>query len=419
MSRPLPTPRQLDFQDWEFGVFLHFGIRTFYEGHRDWDGKPMAADHFLPADLNCDQWAAVTAAAGAKYMVLTAKHHDGFANWPSKHTDFSVVSSPWKGGQGDVIREYTDACRRHGLGVGIYYSPADSVANSRKGQRDYDEYFISQVGELLTGYGQIDMLWFDGCGSEGHTYDWPRIMREIRRMQPGIRIFNMGGDPDYRWVGNEAGLAPSPCYNAVKALDFSIQTSEREELAGGRRWLPAECDCRMREHNWFYSDADIHTVKSLEELMGLYYYSVGRGANLLLNIGPDRRGHLPGPDVARLLEFGAEIRRRFGAPLAQLSEFKREGEVWTYTSERAFLVDHLSVQEEIAAGEAVEAFAVKVLPYPHGKPLTVYEGRTIGHKAICRFPAVRTKQVLLEIVRAEGPVSLRALTLHNTSGISI
>jgi len=415
VTRPLPTPRQLQYQDWEFGIFLHFGIRTFYEGHRDWDGKPMSPAQFLPSALDCNQWVSVAKQAGAKYMVLTAKHHDGFANWPSAYTDFSVAGSSWDCGKGDVIRHFTDACHAQDMKVGLYYSPADANAPTYSDPKAYDDYFINQIGEILTGYGDIDIIWFDGCGSEGHEYDWKRIVAEIRRMQPSVLIFSLG-DPDFRWVGNESGIAPAPCPNTVDAQPFSILSEGEEKLPDeGFRWLPAECDCRMRDVNWFYSDQDEDTVKSLEELMGLYYYSVGRGANLLINIGPDRRGLLPDADAERLLQFGAEVRRRFSSPLAQLDACRREGDTWIAAFDPATNVDHVVVQEALEHGEHVRRFAIDVLPFPYGKPITVYEGRTVGHKAICRFPLVRAKEVHLRVVEADGAVTLRSLELFDTT----
>ncbi len=409
MSAVVPTKRQMEYQDWEFGIFLHFGIRTFYEGHRDWDGKPMTPEAFAPTALDCNQWVKTAKRAGAKYMVLTAKHHDGFANWPSHYTDFSVAHSPWKEGQGDVIRDYTEACRRHGMGVGLYYSPRDWASTVYEDPKAYDDYFVAQVSEILTGYGKVDILWFDGCGSEGHQYDWPRITREIRRMQPEILLFHMG-DPDFRWVGNESGIAPVPCWNAVDAAPFSVLSEGEEPVADGAlRWLPAECDCRMRDHNWFYSDQDEHTVKSIEELMGLYYYSVGRGCNLLINIGPDRRGLLPDADARRLLQFGREIRRRFSEPLAGLADCRQDGNAWIWEPAEAVLLDHVVAQEDLAEGEHVRRFRVQISPYPYGGAITVHEGLSMGHKAICPFPLVRAKSVRVEILEADGEPRLRTL----------
>ena len=206
-DRIRPSARQLEFQQWERGIFLHFGLRTFYEGYKDFDTRGMDPAKFNPTALDCDQWVTTAKQAGFNYMVMTAKHHDGFAVWPSKTTEFSVAASAWKDGQGDVVREFIEACRRHDVHPGLYYSPFDAACPVFGDEKAYDDFFITQISEILEPYGPIDVLWFDGCGSEGHTYDWPRIVGEIRRMQPGVLIFNMG-DPDIRWIGNEHGYAP-------------------------------------------------------------------------------------------------------------------------------------------------------------------------------------------------------------------
>ncbi len=406
-----PTARQLEYQGWEFGLFLHFGIRTFYEGHKDWDGNEMPPSAFNPIKLDCEQWIRTAKEAGMNYAVFVAKHHDGFANWPSKYTDYSVASAPWKYGKGDVVKEYVDACRKYGMKVGLYYSPADASSSKiRRSHKEYDDYFIGQISELLIGYGDIDILWFDGCGSEGHEYDWKRITGEIRRMQPGLLIFNMG-DPDFRWVGNEAGIAPRPCWNVVDSVPFSVKTDTKDRFDDrGYMWLPAECDCMMRDH-WFYSEQDGHTVKSLRQLMGLYYYSVGRGANLLLNIGPDRNGLLPEKDAKRLLAFGQEIKRRFTNPIAGLSSFTLK-EAWlVYTPETAVLIDHVVMKEVLEHGESVRSFNIKVVPHPYGDPITVYEGKNIGHKAICPFPPIKAIKVMIEIAESDGDWKLNHVEL--------
>lgn len=378
---------QLEFLNWEFGVFFHFGIRTFNEGHRDWDMKPMELDSFNPSNLDCDEWLKAVSEAGATYAILVCKHHDGFANWPSAYTEYSVKNTPWKDGKGDVVREYVDACRKYGVKVGLYYSPAQ-FGSADMISTDYDDYFINQIRELLTGYGKIDYLWFDGNGSENHQYDTDRIVAEIRKCQPEILIFNMW-DPDTKWVGNESGVAHSPNKLTVGALDFSIN-KDIQDLLDEPLFLPTECDCRMRLSNWFYSDNDVQTVKSLDELMGLYYYSVGRGSNLLLNIGPNREGKLPKEDKEALLKFGAQIRKDFGASLAVQTE--AEEKKLTLTMEHQ-LVNHVVLTEKIDPNCEIENFEVKVYPYSYGMPITVFRGTTIGHKAICPFPTIRTDRV--------------------------
>ncbi|MDR3707335.1 MAG: alpha-L-fucosidase [Capsulimonadaceae bacterium] len=409
----IPTVRQLEYQDWEFGIFVHFGVRTFNEGHRDWDGKPMDAKTFNPSELDCDQWARTAVDAGAKYMVLTAKHHDGFANWPSKYTDFSVARSPWRNGKGDVVRDYVDACRRHGLKVGLYYSPADASGSNYADPKAYDDYFIGQISEILEPYGKIDILWFDGCGSEGHNYDWPRITSAIRQMQPEILIFNMG-DPNFRWIGNEAGIGPWPLWNTVDSLDFSVNTTEKEKLASGPIWLSAESDCMMRDVNWFYSDQDEHTVKTVSELLGIYYRTVGRGANLLMNIGPDRRGVFPDLDSARIKGLAAELRRRFAKPIVTLADAEVSSDCVSWTFPGTTRLDHVIVQEDLTAGEHIRRFAIEVEGFPHSAPIPVWEGRNVGHKAICAFPLIRAKKVHVRILEADGAWTLRDAALYQT-----
>lgn len=406
MKTVKPTKKQLEYQDWEFGIFIHFGIRTFYEGHRDWDNKPMFASEFNPVSLDCNQWTETAKKAGANYMVLVAKHHDGFALWPSKYTDFSVASSPWKNGKGDVVKEFIEACHKNDIRPGLYYSPAEWGNPKFDNPEAYDEHFISQISEILTGYGKIDVLWFDGCGSEGHAYNWGKIIKEIRKMQPDILIFNMG-DPDFRWVGNEAGIAPWPCWNTVDKLDFSIKTDEKEKISSSQ-WLPAECDCRIREKNWFYEDADEHTVKSVLELMGLYYLSVGRGANLLLNIGPDRRGLFPEKDKNRLMEFGDEIRRRFGTPVP-VKNSENKDNLWTFNFNEKTLVNHAVIQEDLIKGEHAIRFKIKMLI--GRQEIILFEGHNIGHKSICEFPTVKTDKLIIE-VKSQGKFSLRSASFY-------
>ncbi len=412
----LPTARQLAYQDWEFGLFLHFGIRTFYEGYVDWDGRPMSAAHFAPSALDCDQWVRTAKAAGMRYAVLTAKHHDGFANWPTQWTAFSVASSPWKGGQGDLIAEYVQACRRHDVRVGLYYSPAD-WHHPYEDPRAYNDYLAGQLTELCRDYGPLDILWFDGCGSEDREYDWPRLMRVVRELQPQVLVFNMG-EPDFRWVGNEAGLAPLPCWNTVDRDGQPVAPDQREGQGAGLCWLPAECDCRMRARNWFYSDQDVDTVKSLEELLGLYHYSVGRGCNLLLNVGPDRRGLLPEPDAVRLRELGQALAERYAAPLLGIASFERDGEGWTARFEQPQAIERMVVQEEIRDGEHIQGFSVEVLLGRSGGPsIIVHKGENVGHKAICSFPPVSASGVRFRVLRSAGDVSLRALDVYRAGTV--
>lgn len=410
-QRIKPTARQLAFQEWEFGLFIHFGLRTFYEGYVDFDKRPMSPTEFNPTNLDCGQWVNTAKQAGMEYAVLTAKHHDGFSNWPSKYTDFSVAQSPWKDGKGDVVQEFVKACHNHNIKPGIYYSPYDGAVDfySNKDAKEYDDYFINQITELLTNYGDIEVLWFDGAGSEGHEYDWKRIIATVRSLQPNILIFNIA-DPDFRWVGNEDGIAPIPCWNLVDGIEFSVYDNEQEKLEE-HLWLPAECDVQMRE-NWFYSENDEHTVKSLEELMGIYYHSVGRGANLLLNIGPNREGLFPKIDEKRLLEFGHEVRKRFYEPLATIKDCEFQGGKWIYQAKEPHLLDHIVVQEDLKNGESVKRFKITIITAKTQRPFTIYEGINIGNKAIIRIPPVKVKGVILEITKSNGEPIIKELSFH-------
>lgn len=389
--------KQLEFLDWELGVFFHFGIRTFYEGHKDWDMKEMPLEVFNPIELDCRQWIATAKAGGAKYAILVCKHHDGFANWPSAYTDYSVKNTPWKAGKGDVVQDFTAACREYDLKVGLYYSPAQ-FGSKLTSAKEYDDYFVNQITELLGNYGKIDYLWFDGCGSEGHEYDTKRIIGEIRRLQPEILIFNMW-DPDIRWIGNEAGIAPMPNYNVVSALDFSVLTKEKVNLEE-KMFLPAECDCRIRRDNWFYSDFDTDTLKTVDELMGLYYYSVGRGANLLINIAPDRRGLLPETDAQRFVDFGNEIRRTFSNKIACFNDFKQnsmENNVYSVVFNDVTCINLVVLEEDMSNGEQIEEFSVYAYPYPYGDKILIYKGFTVGHKHICKFQSISARKIEIVI----------------------
>jgi alpha-L-fucosidase len=393
MPNPRPTEKQLKFMDWELGVFFHFGIRTFYEGHKDWDNKPMPLEGFNPTGLDCGAWIKTVKAAGAKYAILVCKHHDGFANWPSKYTEYAVHNTPWKNGKGDVVREFTDACREHGVGVGLYYSPAQWDNKKTLTSEEYNGYFIAQLSELLVNYGKIDYLWLDGCGSENFTFEPDRIVAEIRRLQPDICLFHMFS-PDTRWAGNEAGYAYVDNTAAVSGVispdvDF-----------GEKRFLPVECPCMMRDVNWFYSEYDVCAVKSVEELTGMYYHSVGNGANLLINIGPDRRGLLPETDSGRLIEFGDEIKRRFANPLPAEYIPSNDGCLIKLQGER--LINHVVLREDLTDGEKIKSFDVYAKGGRIYNKVMIYSGKYVGHKRIVTFAPVRASEVVITVDAEAG-----------------
>ena len=407
------SEKKLEFLDWEFGVFFHFGIRSFFPGHKDWDGKEMPMEAFNPTELDCESWLRTAKAGGATYAILTCKHHDGFALWPTKYSKYSVAGSRWKDGKGDVVREFVDACRKAGLKVGLYYSPAQwgTYAISFENEEEYDDYFINQIRELLTGYGKIDYLWFDGCGSEGHTYDKARIVKAINEYQPDILTFC---DPEWcpgvRWIGNEDGYASLDNPLDVSSTDFS-ELSTEEQILSSTMFLPAECDCKIR-NTWFY-DNNEETLKSVDELFGMYEMSVGHGSNFLLNIGPDNRGLLPEADTERFLALGERIRTSYGHPL-NFSAPVKEGDTYIIAHKETddptwemAIENHLSntlvISEDLADGQKISSFSVYAyLPYYKNKKIQVFEGKTIGHKVFCKFSPLRASKYELVINTSDG-----------------
>ena len=423
MAKLCPSKEQLDFLSWEFGVFFHFGIRSFYPGHKDWDGIEMPAEGFDPKELDCEQWVRIAKQAGATYAILTTKHHDGFALWQSDYSRYGVANTPWKDGKGDVVREFTDACRKHGLKVGLYYSPAQwgTHAIPFSNAKEYDDYFIAQIGELLGNYGKIDYLWFDGCGSEGHEYDKKRIVSEIKRLQPEILTFC---DPEWmpgvRWVGNEDGYASLNNPLVVSSTDFSELATEEQKLSEAS-FLPSECDCKIRS-TWFY-DNNAETLKSVDELFGMYEMSVGHGSNFLLNVGPDDRGLLPDADAKRLLELGERI-DQYKKHLPY-GDIQREGDRYTIlhpaASDKALWVipkeENLSncvmIKEDISQGQSVTSFSIYAhLPHYQKKKLLVFEGKTIGHKVYCKFSPIRASGYTVEINGHDGDHSITEIKAY-------
>lgn len=395
------------FLDMEFGAFFHFGIRTFYEGHVDWDGLPMPLEGFNPTELDCEDWISAAHEAGAKYAILVCKHHDGFANWPSKYTDYGIQNTAYKNGNGDIVREFVNACRKYGLAVGLYYSPAQEGYREIS-DAEYDEYFINQISELLTNYGKIDYLWFDGCGSENHQYDIKRIIGVIRRLQPQILLFNMW-DPDTRWVGNESGIASIDCKYVTNRVPFSEKTTEDDEL-GEDMFLPYECDCCIRA-NWFYNDKDNDTVKSADELVGLYYYSVGNGGNLLLNLSPDRRGLIPEKDKKNLLDFGKEIKRRFSDPVPYEICDGADGIKLTFNGKP--VVEHIVLSEDLTTDDFAEEFDVYIQPPKcRHEGVKIYSGKTIGHKRIVRIPPIALNSMRVVCKSPKGQCKINNISIY-------
>lgn len=401
----VPSKHQLIWQDMEMGMFVHFGMNTFCD--QEWGEGGDSALLFHPEQLDARQWAREARQAGMNYLILTAKHHDGFCLWPSAQTDYSVASSPWRNGQGDVVRECADACREEGIGFGLYLSPWDRHEPRYADKEAYDDFYCAQLTELLTGYGDLMEVWFDGAGSEGRVYDWPRIIELVRRHQPGAMVFNMG-EPTIRWVGNEDGVAPYPCWNTAESAPLSMFAAESATwLPSTPKWVPAECDVPIRRHQWFWHPDSEDRLHDLDHLMDIYYRSVGHGCNLLLNLSPDRRGLLPELDAARLQELGAEIRRRLGTPAAETSG---EGSELTLELDAPTAIGHLVLMEDISRGERIREYAADIRIGGEWRELT--SGFSVGHKRIEPLTPVTAEAVRLRVLKSEGEPLIRSLQAY-------
>ena len=425
---PSPSPQQLAWQRHELIAFAHFGMNTFTD--REWGEGNEDPKLFNPTDFDARQWAAVLKDSGVKLLILTAKHHDGFCLWPSQFTEHCVKNSPWRGGKGDVVREVVDALHEKQIRVGLYLSPWDRNQPTYGDSPKYNEHFRNQLRELLTHYGPIDEVWFDGACGEGpngkkQEYDWPGYYALIRQLQPNALIAISG--PDIRWVGNESGVAREDESSVVKRGDQSS-------------WYPAECDVSIRP-GWFYHQSEDSKVKSLASLADIYFKSAGRNSVLLLNIPPDRRGHIAEADVARLKELRAFLDQLYATDYIKSATITvsgqsdathgenqlHDGDLGTYwmpaagqtTAQveldlgqpRTFNVAR--IQENIALGERVQAYHVEVLA--DSKWRTVTAGRVMGQKQLRRFPAVTARKVRLVIDQACAPPAISEFGLHFNS----
>jgi alpha-L-fucosidase len=351
MSSMVPTPAQLRWQELGLGVFIHFGVNTF--AGVEWSNGSLPAASFDPSAFDADNWVAAAQAAGAGYLVLTAKHHDGFCLWPTATTEYSVASSPWRGGRGDVVHEVSLACARAGMGFGLYLSPWDRNAPCYGDPDAYDDFYVRQLTELCTRYGPLMELWFDGAGSDGRSYDWDRIAAVVREHQPEAMIFNMG-HPTIRWVGNEDGLANDPVHYVVDQTANDQYTDAAVEL-GTAAYLPPECDVSIRR-GWFWNAGD--GPKSVEHLLAIYYRSVGMGANLLLNLAPDRRGLIPEEDRRRVDDWRAELDRSLSGPIEAVVNNDGGGATLTLPARTAFT--HVELAENLAEGQHISRHAVSI-----------------------------------------------------------
>jgi alpha-L-fucosidase len=453
---PVSSERQLAWHQMEYYMFVHFTVNTFTD--KEWGYGDEKESVFNPTALDCRQWAKTAKDAGMKGIIITAKHHDGFCLWPSQFTEHSVKNSPWRDGEGDILKELRQACDEYGLKMGVYLSPWDRNS-AVYGKPEYLIYYRDQLRELLTNYGDIFEVWFDGAnGGDGYYggaretrridnktyYDWQNTHKIVRDLQPGAVMFSDAG-PDVRWVGNERGMGSLTNWCLLNrdemypGGDFAKILGEGHE--NGKYWVPAEVDVSIRR-GWFWHKSQDSLVRSPENLLGLYYSSVGRNSNLLLNVPPDTRGLLYENDVRSLLEFKALRDKEFAVELARGKKVKasasrgkefsasnvNDGNPDTYwatkdgftTADLTFdlgeetEVNRILIQEYIKLGQRVEEFKVEALV--NGEWQKVIDGTTVGYKIIRKFPVVKTSKIKVSVIKSKACPVISNIELYRAPG---
>ncbi len=457
----IPSQRQLEWQKLEMYAFCHFGTNTFTD--REWGDGTAPTTVFNPEKLDARQWAKAVKDGGLKAIILTCKHHDGFCLWPSAYTQYSVKNSPYKNGKGDVVKEVADACREYGLKFGVYLSPWDRHESTYGSGEEYNNYFLSQLRELATNYGEIFCFWFDGACGEGKNgkkqiYDWNSYFSLIRELQPNA-VINICG-PDVRWCGNEAGKSRKSEWSVVPHYlsnqDYVAEHSQQEDNAefskkvdqttqdlGSRKaiegckdfiWYPSEVDVSIRP-GWFYHQKEDGKVKSLNKLMKIYWGSVGGNSSLLLNIPPDNRGLFADADVKALKNFGERLKKEFPENLIENCSVTAssslegrgaenlfvDGGYWQCGGgdknpeieikfEKPVVADKLVIKENIATGQQIESFEL----YKNGifGPKCIYKGTVIGAKRICRFKKTKLSSLKIVITSYRVKATLDSLELY-------
>lgn len=458
---PVPEPKQVEWQQMETYAFIHFGLNTFND--REWGYGDTDPKTFNPTNLDCEQWAQTLVKAGMKGVILTAKHHDGFCLWPFEGTDYSVKNSPWKNGQGNVVKELSEACKKYGLKFAVYLSPWDRH-QANYGTPEYLPYFYAQLHDLLTNYGPVFEVWFDGAnGGDGwyggakdirtidrkNYYNYPRIYEMLDSIQPQAIIFSDGG-PGCRWVGNEKGFAGATNWSFLRKGEVHPGYDKSYELQyghpDGNQWVPAECDVSIRP-GWFYHPEEDDRVKSPDQLVDLYYRSVGHNATLLLNFPVDRRGLIHPVDSANAVRFHEMIQQQLKTNLvagmtpkvsnerggdfvaSALTDdnfdtyWATEDGVTTADIEFSFdtptRMNRMMLQEYIPLGQRVKAFVVEYLDKDTWLPVKLNEETTtIGYKRLLRFETVETKGIRIRITDARGPLCLSSVGVYDAGNVS-
>jgi alpha-L-fucosidase len=441
-TSPLPTKAQLAWHETEFYLFMHFGPNTFTG--KEWGEGDEPEDIFNPSELDCRQWCRVAKASGAKGIIITAKHHDGFCLWPSKYSKHTVRESKWKDGKGDVLKELSKACREFGLKFGVYISPWDRN-HPDYGTEKYNDVFVGMMKEIFQNYGPIWELWWDGANGEGpngkkQEYDWRRYENTVRQLSPKTVVFSDIG-PDIRWVGNENGFVGDPNWNFLDTAGYKrgIGAPANDTLNHGnyhgKHWIPAECDVSIRP-GWFYREEEDSKVKSPEKLFDIYLKSVGRGANLLLNVPPDKRGLIHDIDSAALMNFKKLREESFATNLLKGAdsyyEFSQKDLHYKPLLLRGFdttsayyginlqnFIVQLSqpvktncivLREAIHLGQSIRRFSIVL--YNNEKPIGEVQGTSIGRKRILTFPVTTITSFRVYLEDAQGNDNITGIAAY-------
>ena len=398
--RALPTADQLAWQDLEIGMFVHIAPNTWADKEGDDLSVPPSA---MDADFDTENWADCAVNLGARYIVFVAKHEGGFCMWQTATTKYSIAATPWRNGKGDVMADLAASCRKRGLRLGVYLSPRDKFAGAGLGgvckdaaaQQAYNAIYRQQLTEVLSRYGEMVEVWFDGS-SVVPTSD-------LIRKYAAHAVFFQGPDATIRWVGNEKGFAPYPLWNAESEADrHSGVSTSMHGTPDGDAWVPVECDVSIRRPDWFWSTQNENRLMTLDQLMEVYYRSVGRGAQLLLNLPPNRKGRVADADFRRAKEFGNEIRRRFGVSQVETAGSGAHLEMPLRAGNKA---DHIVLQEDCRYGQRVRSFRLE--GRAKGAWQALYDGSSIGHKRIVPVPAAEYEILRLRITESAGEPRIR------------
>ncbi len=425
---PKSSARQLNWQQLETNAFLHFTVNTFTD--KEWGDGTESPAIFNPTKLDVRQWIKALKEAGFKMAIITAKHHDGFCLWPSKYTEHTIKNSPYKNGKGDIVKEVADACKEYGIKFGFYLSPWDRHEASY-GTPAYNDHYKNQLKELLTNYGEVSEVWFDGAKGENAKdmqYDFEGYWSLVRELQPKAVMFSDAG-PDVRWVGNEKGNAGETCWSTINTEGMAPGKADPKYLntgdPNGKKWVPAETDVSIRP-GWFWHEKENDKVRTPQNLVNLYYQSVGRNSLLLLNIPPNNEGLLSATDVSNIKAFRQILDETFkvnfakGKVTTELSDNKLNTFTELKTNEpliidlrKTIKMDRALFQENISTGQKVEE---ALLEYWDGKEwITIQSFTTIGYKRLLRFKAVEASKLRLTILRSKATVQLAEIGFFKAS----